>query len=135
MPTRDESGAGLSREDLLQIEHSLRTRHAELTGTVANETTELDDPLSTAVPAPEAAGDREAGSAVLRDIHAALSQSHRVELQAIVSALARMEAGDYGWCAACGQPIGPERLAAQPAALRCLRCQSVAERAESRASI
>ena len=36
----------------------------------------------------------------------------------------RQRAGTYGDCADCGEPIGDERLAARPAALRCIRCET-----------
>jgi RNA polymerase-binding transcription factor DksA len=40
------------------------------------------------------------------------------------AALSRQQAGTYGRCADCGEPIGDERRAARPAALRCIRCES-----------
>ena len=40
------------------------------------------------------------------------------------AALARAEAGDYGVCDSCGQPIAAERLAARPQARSCLTCAS-----------
>lgn len=55
----------------------------------------------------------------------------RQELARIDAALRRMDAGDYGVCAGCGEPIRPGRLHADPAATRCIACASAAER-ESR---
>lgn len=49
------------------------------------------------------------------------------ELVAVRAALARMADGSYGECTACGQDIGAERLFAQPAAARCIACQSQTE--------
>ncbi|MEV0454965.1 TraR/DksA family transcriptional regulator [Catellatospora methionotrophica] len=46
----------------------------------------------------------------------------------IIKALARLRDGTYGTCAACRQPIAPERLLASPAATHCVMCQSAAER-------
>lgn len=46
-----------------------------------------------------------------------------------LAALARLEAGDYGLCTDCGEPIPERRLQAQPFAVRCLTCQERAERA------
>lgn len=43
-------------------------------------------------------------------------------------ALALMEAGHYGICVGCGDPISPERLKYVPAALRCVSCQKEAEK-------
>jgi len=53
---------------------------------------------------------------------AALLDAAREQLTAIDAALQRLEAGRYGICQRCGQPIGEERLAARPAAVTCIRC-------------
>jgi RNA polymerase-binding transcription factor DksA len=45
-------------------------------------------------------------------------------LAALDAALERQRAGTYGVCVDCGGPIGEERLAARPAALRCIGCES-----------
>jgi DnaK suppressor protein len=42
-------------------------------------------------------------------------------------ALDRLEAGTYGTCEACGEPIGAARLRARPAARLCLPDQELAE--------
>ena len=42
-------------------------------------------------------------------------------------ALERLEAGTYGTCEACGEPIGTARLRARPAARLCLPDQELAE--------
>jgi DnaK suppressor protein len=38
------------------------------------------------------------------------------------AALARVEAGEYGWCARCGEAIAPGRLALDPAIPTCVAC-------------
>jgi RNA polymerase-binding transcription factor DksA len=53
---------------------------------------------------------------------AALLEAAREQLAAIDTALRRLEAGRYGECERCGQPIGEDRLTARPAALTCIRC-------------
>jgi DnaK suppressor protein len=53
---------------------------------------------------------------------AALLAQARDQLAAVDAALSRWEAGQYGVCVRCGQPIGDDRLAARPAALTCIRC-------------
>ena len=50
------------------------------------------------------------------------------ELRLIGRALERLESGEYGRCLDCAADIPRERLQAQPLALRCLRCQTTAER-------
>ena len=44
------------------------------------------------------------------------------ELARIAAALRRLDAGEYGLCQACGEPIAPGRLEVDPAAERCIRC-------------
>ena len=49
------------------------------------------------------------------------TEQHLAEIDA---AEQRVEAGTYGTCESCGQPIGDERLAARPTARTCIRCAS-----------
>ena len=51
------------------------------------------------------------------------------EYQAGRIALARLDSGEYGTCADCGDAIPAARLAAQPFAVRCIACQERRERA------
>jgi len=48
----------------------------------------------------------------------------RRDLDAIERAAKRLEAGTYGRCLRCGEPIPAERLEALPAAETCLACAS-----------
>ncbi len=43
-------------------------------------------------------------------------------------ALERLEAGTYGICDNCNQPIPPERLEARPFSALCVNCQSLVDR-------
>jgi DnaK suppressor protein len=43
-------------------------------------------------------------------------------------ALERLDAGGYGWCERCGNPIPVERLAAFPSATLCVSCKQLEER-------
>ena len=62
---------------------------------------------------------------------ARLDDRDRVELEAIDRAMARIETGDYGRCAACGTLIPETRLAALPATDSCLACAQERERLHS----
>jgi len=53
-------------------------------------------------------------------------------LHDIESALARLDDGEYGLCTDCEEPIDLRRLQAQPAALRCARCQQLFETVQTR---
>lgn len=54
----------------------------------------------------------------------ALVGSLRESLDEVIEALAKMDAGTYGVCESCGQPIAPARLEAKPAARLCITCAS-----------
>lgn len=47
------------------------------------------------------------------------------ELAEVVAAQARLADGRYGVCERCRGPVGDDRLAARPAARRCVRCAAV----------
>jgi RNA polymerase-binding protein DksA len=49
------------------------------------------------------------------------------QLADVDRALERLDAGTYGTCEACGEPIGAARLRARPAARLCLPDQELAE--------
>ncbi len=54
----------------------------------------------------------------------ALSGQLNETLQEIEDALAKFDAGTYGTCESCGQPITEARLEAMPAARLCISCAS-----------
>ncbi len=58
---------------------------------------------------------------------ASIIESVRAALEDIDVATDRLEAGTYGQCQRCGQPIGEERLEAMPAARFCVEHQAEVE--------
>jgi DnaK suppressor protein len=63
--------------------------------------------------------------AVAREDDEALDGVERVamnEIMLIRQALARLDAGTYGLCVSCGEPIAAARLEALPFAARCINC-------------
>ncbi len=54
----------------------------------------------------------------------ALATSLQESLGEVEDALRKMDAGTYGTCEACGQPIAPARLEAKPTARLCIECAS-----------
>jgi len=77
-----------------------------------------------------------------KDPYGSASSSHDDELAAITvdrlardlklidRALADIDAGRYGTCVECEQPIAAKRLRALPFATRCVECQAQSERLE-----
>lgn len=63
----------------------------------------------------------------LDDVHFAEIEVDRERLRDIERAQQRMADGVYGICIDCDQQIPRERLLAQPTAIRCAACQTLAE--------
>ena len=62
------------------------------------------------------------------DVRDDLDNQASSELDQVNQALARLDAGEYGECTSCGEPIAQRRLKAQPEAPFCLGCQEQRER-------
>ena len=60
-------------------------------------------------------------------IEALVRQAQR-HLEEIEATMKRLDAGTYGTCEACGNPIGKERLEARPAARVCILCAASSRR-------
>lgn len=58
----------------------------------------------------------------------ALRERNEQQLAAVDAALDRLDAGTYGRCIRCGEPIVPERLEALPWAAHCIDCQRIVGR-------
>lgn len=57
----------------------------------------------------------------------ASAQRRKMVLQDIDAALRRVDDGSYGLCLDCDEPIADKRLAFDPTARRCIRCESKRE--------
>lgn len=67
----------------------------------------------------------------LAGLNAAIVDRQVHEIRTIEEALARIEDGSYGVCSDCGTDIGFSRLEVQPAASRCIVCQTAYEKTHS----
>ncbi|MFQ5593810.1 MAG: TraR/DksA family transcriptional regulator [Anaerolineae bacterium] len=65
---------------------------------------------------------------VEREKTLAVLRAFERKLDEIDLALRAAEAGAYGICEVCGQPIDPARLKIVPEATMCVRCKSATER-------
>ena len=52
----------------------------------------------------------------------ATERQRAIELKRIDAALQRLDAGDFGYCARCDEPIGEKRLQIDPATPFCIDC-------------
>lgn len=62
---------------------------------------------------------------------ARLDEAQQREIAQIDTAIARLDAGEYGTCRDCREEIDPARLAALPFVLDCAECASRREEAEA----
>lgn len=76
-------------------------------------------------------GAREAGAVEsadrLHELNLAAIARHVVEIREVEAAMGRIDSGHYGVCTRCGEEIPSARLEVQPAAARCVDCQSELE--------
>lgn len=59
-----------------------------------------------------------------RELDQSVVNHAETELEELDSAMQRLDAGTYGLCEACGQPINEERLEAMPATRYCVEDQA-----------
>jgi len=100
------------RED---VERVRRDRHEELAGTATD------------------AGDESVATLIADLDHAEIGRDLS-ELRELEAARTRLADGRYGVCDDCGGDIGYERLKANPAAVRCIACQTRHEKTYGGAS-
>ena len=121
-PTVSKTSLDSFRQALLQQRASLLDQLAQLRG----------GPIGRAEASAEhfgQPGDTRAQAASERELEYALDAHETAALEQIDAALERIQAGTYGLCSDCGEPIAPARLQSMPQALRCIRCQDQAEHA------
>jgi DnaK suppressor protein len=112
-----------------QIRTTLAARYDELTAEYAEALAENN--TLRLVETADAAGDDSADSGsktAERDTAHYVLRTILERRDQYAHALARLEAGAYGDCETCREPIPVERLEIFPAATACVRCQSSRER-------
>jgi DnaK suppressor protein len=100
--------------------------------TLVAERARLLDELGETIQAPDQMtyGSQAAAATQVFDQQRDLALRDRAEqhLALVDAALARLEAGTFGRCLRCDQPIAPERLEALPWAAHCIDCQRIIDR-------
>ena len=114
--------------ELEQVRAELEAEVASLRADIAKAIHDIAEGLNGSV---RDAGDDEADAgskAFEREHELALTQNARDLLDQGERALGRIDAGTYGICESCGQPIGKARLQAFPQATLCVTCKQRQER-------
>jgi DnaK suppressor protein len=119
---------GWTKSEIDTIRRRLADEAAELRAEIERAESGIADRLGDAV---SDAGDDQAdvgAKAYEREHELALTYHARELLAQAERALARIEAGTYGSCESCGEPIGKARLQAFPRATLCVSCKQREER-------
>jgi RNA polymerase-binding transcription factor len=106
-------------EERQRVLEAIAYLHEETPGSLADET---EEPAVDNHPADSATATLD------REIDYTLEENSEHVLQEVEAALARIEAGTFGICRTCGQPISEERLEAIPYATQCIDCKRSEER-------
>lgn len=115
----------MSKRDQKKVRKLLETKRDELLSRVQQAVREREQHET---PEPDL-GDR-ATNTISREVLIELSSSERAMLKLIEQALDRLDAGAYGQCVNCQQPIQQKRLDAVPWARHCIACQELQDRGE-----
>ncbi len=118
MPKNDAIDTAAARRDLKALREQVQAAAEQ--GAEAAQPVELDQTRVGRLSRMDALQGQEMARAAER--------RREMELRKIDAALARLDAGDYGWCVTCGEEIAAERLKLDPAAPVCIDCaQGAAE--------
>lgn len=118
--------AGLKKKDVAKFAERLREEKAKILS--HTEKTKHDDlTLSTDDLADEV---DLASSELSQNMALRLKDRERLLLHKIELALAKVEAGTFGICESCEEPIEIKRLEARPVAELCISCKEAQEQSE-----
>ncbi|MEU4832781.1 TraR/DksA C4-type zinc finger protein [Streptosporangium sp. NPDC023615] len=124
--SKDGTVVTWSAEELAEVRGQLAEEVRELTEEIARSETEIASSDVT-----DGAGDDQADAGARtyeREREIALTLNSRDLVAQNERAIARIDAGTYGVCESCHQPIGKERLQAFPRATLCVACKQREER-------
>ena len=114
--------------ELAEVRETLETDAAGLRRDIEQAESQIADRLEDGI---RDAGDDEADAGAKtfeREHEFAMTSNARDLLEQTEQALSRIDAGTYGACESCGQPIGKARLMAFPRAVLCVTCKQREER-------
>lgn len=130
LPTEQELLAAspddyMSPEQLAFFRHRLEEEMRQLLENAHETTTHLQESEATPDPSDRASVEEE------HTLELRVRDRERKLLKKIEEAIARIDAGDYGWCEETGEPIGIPRLLARPTATVCVDVKGQNEQIEA----
>ena len=120
----------MKKERLASFKKRLLEKHAQLADGVGRSAHYGKDQDDDAI---KDLGDQ-ANTAYTREFFFELGNGDRRLLRDVVSALQRIDDGNFGACERCGETIAEKRLEALPFARHCIDCQRVVEEEERMAT-
>ncbi|WP_374058865.1 TraR/DksA family transcriptional regulator [Planomonospora sp. ID67723] len=126
VPAQNGPAATWTAEELSEVRGRLTAEIDDLTAEIARAESEIASNDVT-----DGAGDDQADAGARtyqREREIALTLNARDLVAQNERAIARIDAGTYGVCESCHQPIGKERLQAFPRATLCVACKQREER-------
>lgn len=114
----------LTDTQIKEFKHQLEREHARLLDEVRDELMRSDNEAYSDVAGKVHDTGDESVADLLADLNTAVIDRHISEIRAVEAALLRVNNGSYGICDECGGAIEPQRLEVQPAAMRCIECQT-----------
>lgn len=118
---------GLSAKEVEYLRQRLRDEHAQLRSEVASELARGEQGRYLDLAGQVHDRGDEAVADLLEDLEIVALDRHVHRVRLIETALAAIDQGRYGLCHVCGEQIGGARLNAEPAAERCIGCQTTLE--------
>jgi RNA polymerase-binding protein DksA len=118
----------IAAQELRGVLELIETRVHELRTRIAAEKERANTEMTSQLEGVVGDGADYAGARIRAGIENELVERHLGDLAALEAARQRIQSGTYGTCSDCGEPIGAERLKANPVALRCAECQTARER-------
>jgi DnaK suppressor protein len=116
----------MRRHEVERYRTALEAQLAELVGHGQQAVHEMSGTGGDEIPDPNDRATVEEG----RNWALRLRDRDRKLIGKVQEALARLEAGTFGKCTACGRAIAPARLRARPVTDLCIDCKTEAERVE-----
>ncbi|MCB9915029.1 MAG: TraR/DksA C4-type zinc finger protein [Planctomycetes bacterium] len=115
----------ITRKDEAELKRTLQLLH----GRLLDDLTELEEDAVGSADHPVDTKSNEGTLEAAQEAELEMLEEDERLLHEVVAALRRLEAGTYGACEDCDEPIGRERLHELPYARRCVACETTFEHA------